>query len=227
MRWISGHPEYAGLRGNHVEISVGDFPHFPKASITTRVDHGPTVLIITCSIKLITIYNRQKPTLLSTGIRGGRHCIYTSSPIDAKELFLVLDDRRKKSAPSVPDSDAAPARDKPAIDIDASQVAYRFRRSSGGSAGFIVRLAVALARCGIDVTIVGDPPHRHHSKRATIDRIAKCERARLHCITHQAELARAIQLHDMNDDQCFASRESSGFISFLSYFRIKMFVSFV
>ena len=59
--------------------------------------------------------------------------------------------------------------------------------------GSLFQVALILAEAGIDITLVADPPSRHHSKRASIRRRSNIERARLECIDLQAQLAALLQ----------------------------------
>ena len=71
-----------------------------------------------------------------------------------------------------------------------------------GEAGCLFQLAVVFSEAGIDVTFVADPPeYRHHSKRATIERKSKAERARLECIKLQRELAVLLQENYTTTDE--------------------------
>jgi hypothetical protein len=126
------------------------------------------------------------------GIIGGGQCIYKSSVMDAGQFYSVLEHRRNCHARS--NATTGTVTRKPSIDIDASQVAFRFMQVASGPAGYIYSMAVGLALCGIDVNIIRDPPLRHHSKRATVERKAKCKRARLKCIEVQSKLAECLQL---------------------------------
>ena len=66
---------------------------------------------------------------------------------------------------------------RPAIVIDANEVGYKFIDS--GASKYIIAIAASFADIGIDCAIVCDNgTKRHHSKRATIERSSKGNKAR-------------------------------------------------
>ena len=76
--------------------------------------------------------------------------------MDAGQFYSVLEHRRNRhiissDEPTLTNTD----RRKPTIDIDASQVGFRFIQVASGSAGYIFSMAVAFSLCGIDVNIIG------------------------------------------------------------------------
>ena len=78
--------------------------------------------------------------------------------------------------------------------VDANNISYKFLRYANGESGCLFQLAVMLSEVGIDITFVADPPYHHHSKRATIERKSKVERACLKCMDLvQRELAVLLQ----------------------------------
>jgi hypothetical protein len=145
------------------------------------------------------------------GIASAGKCIYKSTSVDVNELYSILEDRRNESTRIATNTGTtqtpttSPRR--PSVDIDASQVAFRFQHFSCGPAGYILAISKAILLCGIDVTIVGDPPKRHHSKRATIKRKARCERSRLNCIKLQAQLTLSLQANERPSDTIIAAME--------------------
>ena len=90
---------------------------------------------------------------------------------------------------------------KPSLDIDANNIGYKFLGYANGEAGCLFQLAEILSEVGIDITFVADPPYRHHSKRATIERKSKVERARLKCMDLQRELAVLLQENCSTTDE--------------------------
>jgi hypothetical protein len=79
---------------------------------------------------------------------------------------------------------------QPTIDVDCSLVI----RSRGGTpctrtnAQYLVAYASTLAKIGFAVMLVFDGNHRHHSKRATIQRRSDCQRSKIEMIVKKTEL---------------------------------------
>lgn len=121
------------------------------------------------------------------GIQSARLVLYKSSPLNLSQLYAVLEDRQKESS-----SQTSHDR-RPSVDIDASLIGHRLLYTSCGSAGNVYGLACAISEAGIDVTIVGEVPTRHHSKRVAAKRRAACERARLECHRLRKDLAAMLQ----------------------------------
>jgi len=125
------------------------------------------------------------------GIISGHLFLFKACDLSFAELLCILDGRREESGLLCPGSDSSPRR--PAIDIDARQVGYKYNKVATGPAGSIYNIAVALSKSGIDVTVVDDAPMRHHSKRAAIERRSERERSHLKCIQLKAQLAEMLQ----------------------------------
>ena len=68
------------------------------------------------------------------------------------------------------------------VDHDANWVARKFASQTGGPVKPMISLAKLFLVGGCDVHIYGDGEERHHSKKATIERDAKSEQARLDSI---------------------------------------------
>ena len=122
------------------------------------------------------------------GLQSGGKCIYKSKPISLGDLYKVLEDRRDSRLTTNDTS-----KRKPSLDIDANNIGFVFLSKAAGPMGSLFQVALILAEAGIDITLVADPPSRHHSKRASIKRRSNIERARLECIDLQAQLAALLQ----------------------------------
>ena len=124
------------------------------------------------------------------GLNGGSKCIYISSKLTAKEFYCILQDRYNDN---IYPKDGPNFR-RPTVDIDANEIAFRYINSAMGPAGSLLGIAKSLSLLGIDVNIVGDPvDFRYDTKRVTVERKAKRERARLQCINDQAKLNQMLQ----------------------------------
>ena len=124
------------------------------------------------------------------GLSGGSKCIFISSKLTSLEFSCILEDRYNDN---IHLKDSCTVR-RPTVDIDANEVAFRYLNTAIGPAGTVFEIAKALSCLGIDVVLVGDPDNfRYDTKRATIERKAKRERARLHCINNQAKLSQLLQ----------------------------------
>ena len=107
--------------------------------------------------------------------------------MNLSQFYAVLNDRRKESSSRIFHDR------RPSVDIDASLIGHRFLYTSYGPAGCVYGLALAISEAGIDVTIVGEGPTRHHSKRVAAKRRAARERARLECHRLWKDLAAMLQ----------------------------------
>jgi hypothetical protein len=86
---------------------------------------------------------------------------------------------------------------KPALDIDASWLWYKFKNRSGGPLGNIVAFVKFLAREGFAINVVCDADERHDSKRASIDRRVGREHARLMAVEAKVQIMRlSMKLRD-------------------------------
>ena len=79
---------------------------------------------------------------------------------------------------------------KPALDIDASWLWYKFKNRSGGPLGNIVAFAKFLAKEGFAINVVCDADERDDSKRASIDRRVGREYARFMAVDAKAQIMR-------------------------------------
>ena len=99
------------------------------------------------------------------------------------------------------------------IDVDCSWLGYKLARSSSDTDASMLTAEVLLllAKAGFVVTPICDPPHRHHSKRASTDRIAKKERKRIDSLVARYKITELSQrLQDVNisaEDRGVLSKE--------------------
>ena len=116
--------------------------------------------------------------------------MYISSKLTAKEFYRILQDRYNDN---IYPKDSPNFR-RPTVDIGANEIACRYIKSAMGPAGSLLGMEKSLSSLGIDVNIVGDPvDFRYDTKRVTVERKAKRERACLHCINDQAKLNRMLK----------------------------------
>ena len=113
------------------------------------------------------------------GLRGANSILYTATGLSLKALKEIalsrasLDERLVK------------------IDVDCSWVAHKLAAKAGhfNTAGeTTAEVLHLLAKAGFVVTPICDPNHRHHSKRASVERIARKEKARLTALFSRYEL---------------------------------------
>jgi hypothetical protein len=120
------------------------------------------------------------------GIGGQHNLTWRSVPVDWENIVHVLQKRFEKARVST-------GRSRPSVAIDAYVVAYNFIGTTLGPIGVIMTLATQFSSAYVDVHIHLDGATRHHSKRATIERIAKRERDRIKLIDKRAELTRLLR----------------------------------
>ena len=97
--------------------------------------------------------------------------------------------------------------DSPTIYIDASIAGYKFGRYDGQDASVGIKIFVEiLLKEGFQVFVVFDPPHRHHSKVASIERAGKREESRLLALRSRADLIRLSDELSMTDTSAAAER---------------------
>ena len=86
---------------------------------------------------------------------------------------------------------------KPALDVDASWLWYKFKNRSGGPLGNIIAFVKFLAKEGFAINVVCDADERDDSKRASIDRRVGREYARYMAVDAKAQLMRlSMKLRD-------------------------------
>ena len=113
------------------------------------------------------------------GLRGANSILYSITGLSIKAL--------KEIACSRASDDERLVR----IDVDCSWVAHKLAAKSGhcSEAGeMTAEVLHLLSKAGFVVTPICDPLHRHHSKRASVERIAKKEKARLTALFSRYEL---------------------------------------
>ena len=104
------------------------------------------------------------------GLRGAKSVLFTITNLTLKAL--------KEIARSRASADERLCR----IDVDCSWVGHKLAAKSSNyeQAGeATAEVLYILAKAGFVVTPICDPPHRHHSKRESTDRVAKKEKTRL------------------------------------------------
>jgi hypothetical protein len=106
------------------------------------------------------------------GITSGSSLVYRITNLTLDDLLLIVRSRKKDLFPNIED-DIIPL---PTIDIDASWVIRSCYNMSGSQVGYLCRLALFLCNNGFDVVVVCDGDTRHHSKQATMKRMADCYR---------------------------------------------------
>ena len=122
------------------------------------------------------------------GLSGGGKCICVSCPLSIDEFLHLLDHYHKKNIAVISSNR------RKTIDIDANEVGYRYINAAIGPVDGVYVMSSALSKYGIDVNIIADPmSFRYHTKRETILRHAKKERARLKRINLQSQLNQALQ----------------------------------
>ena len=123
------------------------------------------------------------------GISGNKNILYKSPNLELSHVAEVLLDRveQKKSS----NSDFLTR--KPCVDIDANNIGFSKLELASGPAGAVFQIAEIFSTAGIDVGIICDGPSRHPSKRDSVNRRAKRERARLSCLEARASLAALLQ----------------------------------
>jgi hypothetical protein len=128
------------------------------------------------------------------GIAQCGNFLYKSKPLDLTGLHKVLEHRRKIK------KDIAAHR-RPAVDIDASEVGFKYISKSAGPAAYVLGLAKGMAEAGIDVCIVGEGLYRHHSKRASVQRMCDRRRAHIQRVQTRSKLVSLLQSTDGPIDQ--------------------------
>ena len=97
-------------------------------------------------------------------LQSGGKCIYKSKPISPGDLYKVLEDRCDSRLTTNNDTNKR----KTSLDIKENNIGYFFLSKAAGPMESLFQVALILAEAGIDITLVADPPSRHHSKRATL-----------------------------------------------------------
>ena len=81
------------------------------------------------------------------------------------------------------------------IDVDCSWLGYKLGRKSNGNdaSTLTAEILLLLSKAGFIVTPVCDPPHRHHSKRASTERIASREKKRIDSLVSRYKITQISQ----------------------------------
>jgi len=116
------------------------------------------------------------------GLGSGSKCIYKSTSLTQDHLLKILKDRRDRNVGASNNGNIR----RPEIDVDANQVAFKWIKTSVSAAATLFQLCKLLSKLGANINVIVDPPTRHHTKRETTRRKGNAERARLKCISLQA-----------------------------------------
>jgi hypothetical protein len=127
------------------------------------------------------------------GINQQHNILYRSRPVEFRHVCYLLEKRFE----CIKDKTT---RTKPTVVIDASLIGYSFITQPCGPIGGVIILAQAFSAESFNVIIIFDNKKRHHSKRATIMRVADRERARIQCTQSRLELTTLLQ-HESVDDK--------------------------
>jgi hypothetical protein len=90
-------------------------------------------------------------------------------------------------------------RTKPTVVIDASLIGFSLINQPCGPVGGVIILAKAFWGESFNGIIIFDNKKRHHSKRATIMRVAEKERAWIQCTQSRLEVNPLCQHESMDD----------------------------
>ena len=106
------------------------------------------------------------------GVTSGSNIVYRITNLSLEDVLLIVRSRKKDLFPNIED-EIIPL---PTLDIDDSWVIRSCNTISGSQVGYLCRLALFLCHNGFDVVVVCDGDIRHHSKQATMKRMADCYR---------------------------------------------------
>jgi thymidylate synthase len=118
------------------------------------------------------------------GIQGQAALLFKSKEVGLDDIVYVIEQlhaERQRRQLTI--------RARPKVTVDSSLLAYKFLESSLHPSDGVSLICRVLANRNIDVSIISDPPTRHHSKRAHHQRVGKKEKARLQLMLSRMELS--------------------------------------
>ena len=122
------------------------------------------------------------------GVDQGAKFLYSVGNLSPVELNALLSRRCRLFSPT---------ERKPRIAVDANLLAFRLFALSGNVltdpaalAERVLEFVSCFIGLGVDVLVVCDGPHRHHSKKATISRRTERHQLRVDCLGLKATLSR-------------------------------------
>ena len=107
------------------------------------------------------------------GIQGQAALLFKSKEVGLDDIVYVIEQlhaERQRHQLTI--------RACPKVTVDSSLLAYNFLETSLHPSDGVILICRVLANRNIDVSIISDPPTRHHSKRAHHQRVGKKEKAR-------------------------------------------------
>ena len=112
------------------------------------------------------------------GVKNGSKMLHSVADLSFDEVATILRHRANKQTAERP----------PAIAHDSNWLARKLGSSKAGPVPNIMELVKAFSSKGVDNYVVVDGPCRHHSKKETIKRDAKIERAKIDVIVLRKKL---------------------------------------
>ena len=118
------------------------------------------------------------------GIQGQAALLFKSKEVRLDDIVYVIEQlhaERQRCQLTI--------RALPKVTVDSSLLAYKFLESSLHPSDGVSLICRVLANSNIDVSIISDPPTRHHLKRAHHQWVGKKEKARLQLMLSRMELS--------------------------------------
>jgi len=131
------------------------------------------------------------------GIDGSSRILYVSDALELTHIIAILRDRCQQTSDPTMDKNNENGRVRqPCIVIDGNQVGMRMMKSPGSAMHRIMAISELFASEGIDVIIAVDGERRPQTKRASVQRAANREHARIEAIIEKQDLAVLLQHAD-------------------------------
>ena len=142
------------------------------------------------------------------GVKSGYQMLYTLNKVSFSDLCTILRHRAsERSVANTPDSNECTI---PTVYFDVSWLQRKMcTKTSNGSCQDILSLALQFVKEGIKVVLACDNRnHRHHSKKATIQRDQQCEQYRIDVICLKKKLLELVTTDGQTDGNNSSTQNS-------------------